>query len=71
MVVFVAFSGCTIDVKLPIVVIWMQGTCSRYWFEEEYVVYLEDHGYLLPPSSTIAAASTSEVPELVGKIDSL
>jgi len=46
----------------------MQGTCSRYWFEEEYVVYLEDHGYLLPPSSTIAAASTSEVPELVGKL---
>ena len=35
------------------------------------MVYLEDHGYLLPPSSTIAAASTSEVRELVGKIDSL
>ncbi|XP_066396886.1 uncharacterized protein [Miscanthus floridulus] len=50
---------------------YSNGTCSRYWFEEEYVVYLEDHGYLLPPSSTIAAASTSEVPELVGKIDSL
>ncbi|KAG2550087.1 hypothetical protein PVAP13_9KG241100, partial [Panicum virgatum] len=45
--------------------------CSSYWFEEEYVVYLEDHGYLLPASSTIAAASTTEVPELVGKIDSL
>ena len=35
------------------------------------MVYLEDHGYVLPPSSTIAAALTSEVPELVGKIDSL
>jgi len=56
---------------MHVFVIWMQGTCSRYWFKEEYVVYLEDHGYLLPPSSTIAAASTSEVPELVGKIDSL
>ncbi|KAG2571840.1 hypothetical protein PVAP13_7KG121866 [Panicum virgatum] len=31
------------------------GRCSRYWFEEEYMVYLEDH----------------EVPELVGKIDRL
>ncbi|KAG2605649.1 hypothetical protein PVAP13_4NG089234 [Panicum virgatum] len=49
----------------------LNGRCSRYWFEEEYVVYLEDHGYLLPASSTIAAASTTEVPELVGKIDSL
>jgi len=68
MVVFVAFSACTIGVKLSVVVIWMQGRCSRYWFEEEYVVYLEDHGYLLPASSTIAAASTTEVPELVGKI---
>ncbi|KAG2612177.1 hypothetical protein PVAP13_4KG262500 [Panicum virgatum] len=47
------------------------GRCSSYWFEEEYVVYLEDHGYLLPASSTIAAASTTEVPKLVGKIDSL
>ena len=71
MVVFVAFSVCTIGVKLSVVVIWMQGRCSRYWFEEEYMVYLEDHGYLLPASSTIAAASTTEVPELVGKIDSL
>jgi len=71
MVVFVASSACTIGVKLSVVVIWMQGRCSRYWFEEEYVVYLEDHGYLLPASSTIAAASTTEVPELVGKIDSL
>ncbi|KAG2620305.1 hypothetical protein PVAP13_3NG168576 [Panicum virgatum] len=43
------------------------GRCSRYWFEEEYVVYLEDHGYLLPASSTIAAASTTEVKEMVGK----
>jgi tetrahydromethanopterin S-methyltransferase subunit G len=49
----------------------MQRTCSRYWFEEEYVVYLHDNGYLLPASSTIAAASTTEVPELVEKIDSL
>ena len=71
MVVFVAFSGCTIDVKLPIVVIWMQGTCSRYWFEEEYVVYLQDNGYLLPASSTIVAASTTDVPKLVDKIDSI
>ena len=71
MVVFVAFSACTIGVKLHVVVIWMQGKCSRYWFEEEYVVYLEDHGFLLPASSTVAAASTIEIPELVGKIDTL
>ena len=68
---FVAFSGCTIDVKLPDVVIWMQGTCSRYWFEEEYVVYLQDNGYLLPASSTIVAASIIDVPELMDKIDSI
>ena len=68
---FLAFSGCTIDVNLPIVLIWMQGTCTRYWFEEEYVVFLHDNGYLLPASSTIVAASTTEVPELVEKIDSL
>jgi len=56
--VFLAFSGCTIDVNLPIVLIWMQGTCTRYWFEEEYVVFLQDNGYLLSAYSTIAAAST-------------
>ena len=71
MVVFVAFSGYTIDVKLPVVVIWMQGTSSRYWFKEEYVVYLQDNGYLLPASLTIVAASTTDVPELVDKIDSI
>ena len=71
MVVFLAFSGCTIDVNLPVVLIWMQGTCTRYWFEEEYVVFLHDNCYLLSASSTIAAASTIEVHELVEKIDSL
>ena len=71
MVVFLAFSGCTIDVNFPIVLIWVQGTCTRYWFKEEYVVFLHDNCYLLSASSTIAAASTTEVPELVEKIDSL
>ena len=71
MVVFLAFSGCTIDVNFPIVLIWLQGTCTRYWFEEEYVVFLHDNGYLLSASSIIAAASTIEVPKLVEKIDSL
>jgi len=59
--VFLAFSGYTIDVNFPVVLIWMQGTCTRYWFEEEYVVFLHDNGYLLSASSTIAAASTTEV----------
>jgi hypothetical protein len=65
--------GCTIDVNLAIVFIWMQvpGTCSRYWFEEEYVMFLHDNGYLLSASSTIAAASTTNVPELVDRIDNL
>ena len=49
----------------------MQGTCARYWFEEEYVVFLQDNGYLLSASSTIAATLTTEVPKLVEKIDSL
>jgi len=71
MVVFLAFSGYTIDVNLLVVLIWMQGTCTRYWFEEEYVVFLHDNGYLLSASSTIAVASITEVPELVEKIDSL
>ncbi|AQK42898.1 hypothetical protein ZEAMMB73_Zm00001d025074 [Zea mays] len=47
------------------------GTCDRFWFEEEYLVFLQDNGYLPSASSTIAAGSTSKVPELVGKIDSL
>jgi hypothetical protein len=47
------------------------GTCSRYWFEEEYVVFLRDNGYLLSASSTIAAAPTTNVPKLVDKIDNL
>ena len=68
---FLTFSGCTIDVNFPIVLIWMQGICTRYWFKKEYVVFLHDNGYLLSASSTIAAASTIEVPKLVEKIDSL
>ncbi|XP_021317695.1 uncharacterized protein LOC110435914 [Sorghum bicolor] len=47
------------------------GTCDWFWFEEEYVVYLHDNGHLPSASSTIAAGSTTEVPELVKKIDSL
>ncbi|XP_021321254.1 uncharacterized protein LOC110437216 [Sorghum bicolor] len=47
------------------------GTCDRFWFEKEYVVYLHDNGHLPSASSTIAAGSTTEVPELVKKIDSL
>jgi hypothetical protein len=35
------------------------------------VVYLHDKGHLPSASSTVAAASTTEVHELVGKIDSL
>jgi hypothetical protein len=35
------------------------------------VVYLHDNGHLPSASSTIAAGSTTEVPELVKKIDSL
>jgi hypothetical protein len=51
--------------------IWMQGTCDRFWFEEEYLVFLQDNGYLPSVSSTIAAGSTTKVPKLMGKIDSL
>ncbi|XP_008657723.1 uncharacterized protein [Zea mays] len=47
------------------------GTCDRFWFEEEYLVFLQDNGYLPSASSTIAAGSTTKVPELVEKIDSL
>ncbi|CAD6241867.1 unnamed protein product [Miscanthus lutarioriparius] len=47
------------------------GKCKSYWFEEEYVVYLHDNGYLLAAGSTIVEALTTEVPEVVGKIDSL
>ncbi|CAD6245964.1 unnamed protein product [Miscanthus lutarioriparius] len=47
------------------------GSCSRYWFEEEYVVFLVDNGYLPSVHPTIAAAWTTDVPELVGKIESL
>uniref|UniRef100_A0A804RES3 Uncharacterized protein n=1 Tax=Zea mays TaxID=4577 RepID=A0A804RES3_MAIZE len=47
------------------------GTCDRFWFEEEYLVFLQDNGYLPSASFTIAAGSTTKVPELVGKIDSL
>ncbi|XP_066335671.1 uncharacterized protein [Miscanthus floridulus] len=50
---------------------YTNATCSRYWFEEEYVVFLRDNGYLPPATSTIAAVSTGEVPELMGKIESL
>ncbi|CAD6226899.1 unnamed protein product [Miscanthus lutarioriparius] len=56
-----------VDLETPI----DDGTCARYWFEEEYVVFLLDNGYLPSAASTIAPASTTEVPELVGKIDSL
>ncbi|XP_008664156.1 uncharacterized protein [Zea mays] len=49
----------------------MSGTCDRFWFEEEYLVFLQDNGYLPSASFTIAAGSTTKVPELVGKIDSL
>ena len=35
------------------------------------MVYLQDNGHLLPAGSTIATASTTQVPELVGKIDRL
>jgi hypothetical protein len=47
------------------------GRCRSYWFEEEYVVYLIDNGYVPLASSPIAAASTTttEVPEVVGKIE--
>jgi len=45
--------------------IWMQGKCHSYWFEEEYVVYLKDNGYLPSTSMTI------EVPQVMGKIESL
>jgi len=58
-------------ISFPVVVIWMQGSCSRYWFEEEYVVFLVDNGYLPSVHPTIAVASTTDVPELVGKIESL
>jgi hypothetical protein len=43
----------------------MQGRCQSYWFEEEYVTYLEDNGYLPP------AERTTEAPKVVGKIGSL
>jgi hypothetical protein len=45
--------------------------CRSYWFEEEYGVYLIDNGYVPLASSPIAAASTTttEVPEVVGKIE--
>ncbi|CAD6338145.1 unnamed protein product [Miscanthus lutarioriparius] len=49
----------------------VRGKCKSYWFEEEYVVYLHDNGYLLVAGSTIAEALTTEVPEVVGKIDRL
>lgn len=51
-----------------LVVNWMQGACTRYWFEEEYAVFVHDNGYLPSASSTVAAASTNEVPEVVGRI---
>ena len=35
------------------------------------MVFLHDNGYLLLASSTIGAASTTKVPKLVEKIDSL
>jgi len=47
------------------------GTCSRFWFEEEYVVFLSDNGYLPSTFSTIGAASTTNIPELVDRIDNL
>nr|CAZ96127.1 conserved hypothetical protein [Saccharum hybrid cultivar R570] len=50
---------------------YSNGTCIRFWFKEEYVVYLHDKGHLPSAFSTVAAASTTEVHELVGKIDSL
>jgi hypothetical protein len=37
----------------------------------EYLVFLQDNGYLPSVSSTIAAGSTTKVPKLMGKIDSL
>jgi hypothetical protein len=43
----------------------VQGRCSSYWFEEDYVVYLEDNGYIRQ------AARTTEVAEDVGKIESI
>ena len=42
-----------------------------FWFEEEYVVFLSDNGYLPSSSSTIGAASTTNIPELVDRIDNL
>lgn len=35
------------------------------------MVYLRDNGYLVPAASTAEATSTTEAPELVGKMDSL
>ncbi|KAG2560994.1 hypothetical protein PVAP13_8KG119103 [Panicum virgatum] len=47
------------------------GTCSRFWFEEEYVVFLSDNGYLPSTFLTIGASSTTNIPELVDRIDNL
>lgn len=47
------------------------GTCTRYWFEEEYVVFFHYNGYLPMTSSIVAAASTIEVPKIVRRIVSL
>jgi len=49
----------------------MQPTCHKYWFEEEYVVYLLDNGYLSSASWTLAADLTIEVPEVVARLVSL
>ena len=68
---FAPISFMFAPISLPVVVVWMQGKCKSYWFEEEYVVYLHDNGYLLAAGSTIVEALTTEVPEVVGKIDSL
>lgn len=54
-----------------LVVNWVQGTCTRYWFEEEYVVFFHYNGYLPLTSSIVAAASTIEIPKIVGRIVSL
>jgi len=68
---FAPISFMFAPISLPVVVVWMQVKCKSYWFEEEYVVYLHDNGYLLAARSTIVEALTTEVPEVVGKIDSL
>jgi hypothetical protein len=50
---------------LVVVIISLQVRCASYWFEEEYVVFLLDNGYV--PSSSL----TTEVPEVVGKMEGL